>query len=76
MVTAHCYSVWCLQERAHTQDKPQMQSPHSVSGLISTSLVFPQQADPQPITPCRTYKNLARAVKLAEGHYKSQKAFV
>lgn len=54
--------------------EPLTQSPHTVSALISTCLSA--TVNPHPITLSHAYKCLARAVKVAEGRYKSQEPFV
>lgn len=63
MEAAHCL--------LHATDT---EPPHTVSALTSTCLSA--TVDPHSITPSLAYKCLARAVKVAEGRYKSQEPFV
>lgn len=68
------FLVWKQLTASPTLKEPPAQSPHTVSALISTCLST--TVNPHSITPSHAYKCLARAVKVAEGRYKSQKPFV
>ena len=68
------FLVWKQLSASPTLTEPLTQSPHTVSALISTCLSA--TVNPQPITLSHAYKCLARAVKVAEGGYKSQEPFM
>lgn len=68
------FLVWKQLTASPTLTEPPTQSPHTASALISTCLSA--TVNPHPITPCHSYKCLARAVKVAEVCYKSQEPSV
>lgn len=68
------FLVWKQLTASSTLTEPLTQSPHTVSALISTCLSA--TVNPHSITLSHAYKCLGRAVKVAEGCYKSQEPFV